>query len=109
MNNTCDTAGGPASNGAGNIAGGVNISTNETLAVTDYVTVKNNIFSNLSGESAITERVTSGGRLGPHNDFTSNLFFQNAVNWSSSEILYSPQSICGSTAVCSGNPDYADA
>ena len=96
-NNTVDTCGGPASNGAGNIGGGFNVSTDETWAISDYVTVTDNIFSNLMGESAITERITAGGQLGPHNDFNNNLFFNNAADL---YICYSPTYLNYTTGAC---------
>ena len=96
-NNTVDTCGGPAPNDAGNIGGGFNVSTDETWAISDFLTVTDNIFSNVTGESAITERITAGGQLGPHNDFDNNLFFNNAADL---YICHSPQFLNYTTGAC---------
>jgi hypothetical protein len=96
MNNTCDGAGGAASNGNGNIGGGLNVSSEESYSVVDYVTAEDNIFSNIAA-TAVIEAYTGTGTLGPHNDFAPNLFFGNATNF---EILKSPAPSCGTTAVC---------
>ena len=63
----------------------------------DFLTVTDNIFSNVTGESAITERITAGGQLGPHNDFDNNLFFNNAADL---YICHSPQFLNWTTGAC---------
>jgi hypothetical protein len=65
----------------------LNVSSEESDSVADYVTAENNIFSNISA-TAIIEAYASAGTFGPHNEFTPNLFFGNATDF---EVLKSPE------------------